>query len=138
MNEFNPPQRDPFGPPSRDPYGPPQRDAYGDGPREAFQPPGPRRRIPASACAWGITLINVLIFIGMELTGGSQSGRNLVRWGANAAALIAQGEYWRLLTSGFIHIGLPHLLFNSFALLTFGRLAEMIYGHSRFLAMYLV
>jgi rhomboid protease GluP len=85
-----------------------------------------------------ITAINVAVYIGMELTGGSTAARNLVRWGANYAPLVAQGEYWRLLTCTFLHIGLPHLLFNSFALLTFGRLAEAIYGHSRFLAIYLV
>jgi rhomboid protease GluP len=85
-----------------------------------------------------LTGINVAVFIGMELTGGSTSGRNLVRWGANYAPLIAQGEYWRLLTCAFLHIGLPHLLFNSFALLSFGRLAEAIFGHGRFLAIYLV
>jgi rhomboid protease GluP len=80
----------------------------------------------------------VAIFIGLELTGGSTSNRNLVRWGANFAVLVAQGEYWRLLTCIFLHIGLPHLLFNSFALLSFGRLAEAVFGHSRFLAIYLV
>ncbi len=64
--------------------------------------------------------------------------RNLVRFGANFAPFVAQGEYWRLLTSAFIHIGLPHLLFNSFALLSFGRLAEGVFGHSRFMAIYVV
>ncbi len=102
------------------------------------EPPGARSRIPASALAWVITGINVAVFIAMELTGGSTNPRNLVRWGANVARLIAEGEYWRLLTSAFIHIGLPHLLFNTFALLTFGRLAEMIFGHVRFLAIYVV
>ncbi len=103
------------------------------------QPVTPRaRRVPASGLAWVITGINVAVFIAMELTGGSTSTRNLIRFGANFAPLVAQGEYWRLVTSAFIHIGLPHLLFNSFALLTFGRLAEAIYGHARFLAMYLV
>jgi membrane associated rhomboid family serine protease len=107
-------------------------------PPDAHEPPRIGSRLPASTFAWVITGINVAIFIGMELTGGSTSARNLIRWGANFAPLVAQGEYWRLLTCAFLHIGLPHLLFNSFALLTFGRLSEAIFGHARFLTIYLV
>jgi membrane associated rhomboid family serine protease len=50
--------------------------------------------------------------------GGSQDFRVLLIFGAMQNQLIAQGEYYRLLTSMFLHIGLIHLLFNSYALLS--------------------
>jgi rhomboid protease GluP len=96
------------------------------------------RRIPATFFVWVLTAINVLVWIAMELVGSSTSTQTLIAFGAKVNALIARGEYWRLITPIFIHIGLMHLLFNSFALLSFGRLAEAIFGHARFLAIYLV
>ena len=74
----------------------------------------------------------------MEAYGDSTSVQTLVTFGAKVNPLIADGQYWRLVAPIFIHIGLMHLVFNSIALLTFGRIAEMIYGHTRFLAIYLV
>jgi rhomboid protease GluP len=62
----------------------------------------------------------------------------LVDLGAKFNPYIASGQYWRLLTSAFLHLNLTHLLFNMFGLLTFGRIAEMVFGHLRFLAVYLV
>lgn len=102
------------------------------------RPDAPARRLPATTLAWTLTGINVVIWLAMELAGGSTSSRTLVDFGAKVNSLIARGEYWRLLTSVFLHIGLLHLLFNMFALLSIGRLAESIYGHARFLAIYLV
>jgi rhomboid protease GluP len=93
---------------------------------------------PATLVAWIIAGLNVAIWLAMELAGGSASGRTLVAFGAKVNPLIADGQYWRLLTSVFLHIGFAHLLFNSVALLSFGRVAEMVYGHTRFLAIYLV
>lgn len=100
-------------------------------------PPQPRTT-PRTLVVWVITAINVAVWLAMELAGGSTSPRTLVAFGAKVNLLIADGQYWRLLTAVFIHIGLMHLIFNSVALLSFGRLAEMIYGHWRFLAIYLV
>lgn len=74
----------------------------------------------------------------MEALGGSTNPRVLVAFGAKVSPLIAQGEYWRLLTANFVHVGAMHLLLNSVALLSFGRITEMAYGHARFLAIYLL
>jgi membrane associated rhomboid family serine protease len=49
---------------------------------------------------------------------------------------VADGEYWRLLTSGFLHAGLLHLLFNMYVLYWLGRMIEPAIGTVRFLALY--
>jgi membrane associated rhomboid family serine protease len=50
---------------------------------------------------------------------------------------IFNGEYWRLLTSGFLHFGLIHLAFNMFALFQLGRGLEGGLGRARFVGVYL-
>jgi rhomboid protease GluP len=85
-----------------------------------------------------IIAVNVAVLILMEVTGGSTNLSNLIRFGAKDNDLIAAGQYWRLFTSMFLHIGFIHLLFNSLALWTFGRDLERIYGTGRFLLLYLL
>lgn len=62
----------------------------------------------------------------------------LLHWGANALPFTMSGEPWRLVTSAFLHIGLMHLLFNSFAIYFFGQVAEPILGSAKFLALFLL
>jgi membrane associated rhomboid family serine protease len=50
---------------------------------------------------------------------------------------VADGEYYRLLTGGFLHAGLLHLAFNMWALWVFGQPLERLLGRTRFLALYL-
>lgn len=82
--------------------------------------------------------VNVAIFILMTLSGGTTNPVNLVRWGAKYGPLIVEGEWWRLITPNFIHIGLMHLMFNSLALYVLGPVVERIYGNGRFLVIYLI
>lgn len=51
---------------------------------------------------------------------------------------VATGEWYRLITAGFLHAGLTHLLFNSMALYTLGTPFEMIYGRLRYSLLLLV
>lgn len=82
--------------------------------------------------------LNLIIFIAMEVTGGSANALNLVRFGANYAPLVSAGEYWRLITANFLHIGVLHLLVNSYALYILGREVETIFGSARFTSLYLL
>jgi rhomboid protease GluP len=80
----------------------------------------------------------VLVFLLETLAGGSTNTQVLVRLGAKVTPLIVQGEYWRLFTSTFLHIGLVHLAFNGYALLLLGTELERLFAWPRFLAIYLL
>ena len=58
--------------------------------------------------------------------------------GSKVNHLIMQGEYWRLLTAMFLHIGVFHLLINLYALYVLGPMVEGYFGHGRFLAIYFI
>jgi membrane associated rhomboid family serine protease len=62
----------------------------------------------------------------------------LLREGGLAQGAIADGEYWRLVTSGFLHFGLIHLLFNMFVLYILGGMLEPALGRLRFGIVYFV
>jgi len=82
--------------------------------------------------------INILVWGAMTLLGGSQNTMVLVLFGAKVNELIIAGQYWRLLTACFIHIGITHLAFNVYALYAFGRQVEGRFGRHRFVALYLI
>jgi rhomboid protease GluP len=97
--------------------------------------------LPLGRPRWTYVIIaaDIVIFLLMTLAGGTQDSDVLDRFGANTAWLIAErGEYWRLFTANFIHIGVIHLAFNMFALYQLGRQIESLYGQRRFLALYLL
>jgi rhomboid protease GluP len=82
--------------------------------------------------------INIFIFIIMELAGGTTNEATLLAFGVKSNLHIDQGEIWRLVTPIFIHIGLLHLLFNSYALWMVGAQVEKLYGSARFVFLYVV
>jgi rhomboid protease GluP len=51
---------------------------------------------------------------------------------------VAEGEWWRLITTGFLHAGLMHLLFNCLALYTLGTPFEALYGRTRYAILLLI
>lgn len=80
----------------------------------------------------------VLAFGAETLAGGSTQTEVLIKLGAKYSPLIASGEYWRLLTAMFLHIGWMHLFFNAYALVAIGTDLERIVGWRRFLTVYLL
>jgi rhomboid protease GluP len=80
----------------------------------------------------------VVVFAAETLLGGSDNPRTLINFGANYGPLVTSGEYWRLFTANFLHIGLLHLFFNLYALYIVGTEVEMFYGPVRFLVIFLL
>jgi membrane associated rhomboid family serine protease len=65
--------------------------------------------------------------------------QQLVKWGSNLPRLtLGAGEWWRLLSSAFVHGNLLHLAMNMFALWQAGQLVERIFGSARFAGLYLL
>jgi len=88
--------------------------------------------------------VNVLVALGAFLSGASATGgggigsSSLLADGSVSRYAIDQGEYWRLLTAGFLHTGMIHLLFNMFALYILGGMLEPAIGRLRFGVIYFV
>jgi rhomboid protease GluP len=108
--------------------------------------PAPWMRQPSTSMAvtQGIFGINVAVFVAMSLAVGvtvlgDPAWMQLsLRLGANYGPYTIAGQWWRLLTCVFIHGGLLHIAFNMWCLWNLGRLAESIYGHWTFGAVYLI
>ena len=86
---------------------------------------------------WLFLLIQIIVFLLMELQGGSQYTPVLIQYGAKFAPAIALGEWWRLITPIFLHIGFTHLLVNSVTLYFLGSMVEQTLGHFKFTWLYL-
>ena len=72
---------------------------------------------------------------GIGLTGG---GGPLLEWGYVSRDTVANGDWYRILSSAFLHLGLLHLVFNMWALYLFGPLVEQLYGHLEYAVIYLL
>lgn len=85
--------------------------------------------------------LNALVFVAMVASGVSlltPQIPELLRWGANYGPYTLGGQWYRLLSSTFVHVGLVHLLFNMYVLQDAGRVVERLLGHSSFLVLYLL
>ncbi|MBP2078191.1 rhomboid family intramembrane serine protease [Oceanobacillus polygoni] len=80
--------------------------------------------------------INVFLFILLERNGGSTSIDTLIDMGAKYNPSIIEGEWWRIVSSMFLHIGFLHLLMNMLAVYYLGTAIERIFGRMRFLFIY--
>jgi rhomboid protease GluP len=89
---------------------------------------------------YGIIGINVLVFVLMVLDGVGlfePSGGDIIRWGGNYGPLTLTGDWWRLLSSVFVHIGIIHIAFNMYAFYMVGVFLEPMLGKTRYIVAYL-
>lgn len=83
--------------------------------------------------------MNVLYFIFLEMTGSSENTIFMIRHGAMYEPLVTeQKEYYRLLTSMFMHFGINHIVNNMLILFILGDNMERALGHIKYLLFYLV
>jgi rhomboid protease GluP len=114
---------------------------------------------PSTPVTWTLLALNIGIFILMwwQLRGQEQAAAHLMgrmelparaasimeslqleAWGSNVGRRTLNGEWWRLLTSMFLHGSLLHIAFNMAVLYQAGQLAERIFGSLRFTGLYLI
>jgi len=112
-------------------------------PPESFQPaatppPPPARYLSLPTVIPRLTYvllaINVSIFL-LELVTGELIWFS---FGAKINELIAAGQWWRLITPMFLHAGIAHIAFNSYALYAFGPQVERVFGYARFFFIYIL
>lgn len=119
-------------------------------------PPAVERRTPSDALGGlipharfttvVILLINSALYVATVLYSYKTSGSigfdldtNTLRlFGAKDPSIIVYGEWWRLITAGFLHGGLLHILMNSWVLFDVGAQMEETFGTSRYLVVYFV
>lgn len=88
-----------------------------------------------------LLLCTISVFLIMVLSGVDiflPSSESLLNWGANYKPMTLEGQWWRIFTAIFVHIGIFHLLMNMYALIYIGLLLEPFLGKTRFIAAYLL
>jgi membrane associated rhomboid family serine protease len=102
-------------------------------PRARVRRPGTPVVVPT------LIAVNVVVFVLTVINAGSvadNASGSLFAATALAPVQVAGGGWWRLVTSGFLHIGLLHLVFNMVALWFIGRDVELVLGRLRFSVLY--
>ncbi len=114
-------------------------------PQPAPQPRAIRVPLPVSVpyatyTIIGVTaLIYVLQLISVAVWGRPAQGVDYLEvYGARINEMIRAGEVWRFFTPALLHASPPHLLFNMYALFSFGSMLERHFGHKRFLLLYVL
>ncbi len=122
----------------------------GDMPEYRYQqeplapPPAPRRRSgwQIAPATYVLTGINIAVYLLMVLSGVSPmapTGQQLVHWGANVGIFVlADHQWWRLVTSAFVHSGIIHIATNMWCLYNLGLLGEPLMGAFGVVAAYLL
>jgi membrane associated rhomboid family serine protease len=89
---------------------------------------------------YALIAINVIVFLaeGQFGIGSTNGGTELFRRFALDGPDVANGDYWRIVTSGFLHAGLLHILFNMYLLYLLGNMLEPAIGSVRFALVYFV
>ena len=85
--------------------------------------------------------ICVALFFGTEFSGSQSVFYDLATTGFTAGLEgqpigVSEGQYWRLITGGFMHDGIIHIAFNMYILYWLGTMLEPVLGHVRFAALY--
>jgi membrane associated rhomboid family serine protease/Flp pilus assembly protein TadD len=85
--------------------------------------------------------LNALVFVVMVLRGVSPflpTPQQAIAFGADSGPLTLGGQWWRLVTSMFVHFGIVHIGLNMWCLWNLGRAAEQLMGRASYLLAYFV
>jgi membrane associated rhomboid family serine protease/Flp pilus assembly protein TadD len=96
---------------------------------------------PSFLITAGLIALNVMVFLIMVLRGVSPfapSAQQTIAFGADFGPLTLNGQWWRLVTSMFVHFGIVHIGLNMWCLWNLGRAAEQLMGRASYLLAYFV
>ena len=89
-----------------------------------------------------LLVLTTVVFLAMQLIyfGNATSGQAVFNFGGMYGLYVKMmpSQLWRLVTPIFVHIGWEHFIFNALALFFVGRMAEELWGHHKFLALYIL
>lgn len=86
-----------------------------------------------------LIVLNVLVFIMETIGGGSNDSDVLIKYGAQYAPLILNdGEWYRIFTAMFIHIGIMHIVGNMLCLFAIGQYIEVYFGRIEYTILYVL
>jgi len=92
------------------------------------------------AITYTLIAANVLVFLAMVASGISftqPTPLDVFNWGGDfGPATLGAHQYWRLLTSCFLHFGIIHIGFNMYVLYQIGPFIQMAFGRARYLVIY--
>lgn len=95
-----------------------------------------------TSATYSLIVINVLVFLIISLVRGmfpgASEGELAEVFGGSAYVLVANGEWWRLITSSFLHISWWHILINMFTLYSFGSFLETFYSPKKIFIVYIL
>lgn len=112
----------------------PDDNAAGKSKRIALKIPG---SVDRPYVTYTLLVINVFLFVMRYIN--VESAISILEWGvADTQAIVNGGEYYRLFTAMFLHLNETHILFNGIALYYLGMNLERVFGHVRFLTIYML
>lgn len=101
-----------------------------------------KQNLSQAPVTWLFIAVNILVYLVVSIQGhafiGVAGDSPILQGGVLIPFSLVQHQYWRIITSGFIHFGLMHLAFNMYALWILGRSVETALGSARFAALYWV
>ena len=81
---------------------------------------------------------NLIIYTLVEAVGSTWDTIDLLRYGALHKSLVVDGDWWRLISNTFLHVGPIHLVMNLVSILIFGAILERLVGTLRFAWLYIL
>jgi membrane associated rhomboid family serine protease/tetratricopeptide (TPR) repeat protein len=101
-------------------------------------PAGSGLKLSSAAVTLALTAVNVAVFSIAESHGSTMTPETLMRFGAVSRGAVWGGEWWRLLSYMFLHIGVAHLLINTWVGVRIGLTVEQELGHVEMLLLYVL
>ncbi|QMV17713.1 rhomboid family intramembrane serine protease [Granulicella sp. 5B5] len=108
----------------------------------AAQPTRQQRSPSPYTITYALIAINALVFLAMVASGvsfTSPTPQEVFNWGGDfGPATVGAHQWWRLLTSIFVHFGIIHIAFNMYVLYQIGPFIELVFGRARYLLIYFI